>query len=70
MACPAQWPRAAVGTRGVVAIGPEGGWTPTELEAACAAGWHPIGLGPMILRVETAALAATSRLLAATEPNS
>jgi 16S rRNA (uracil1498-N3)-methyltransferase len=40
-----------------VAVGPEGGFTDAEVEAARAAGWRPVGLGPRILRVETAALA-------------
>jgi 16S rRNA (uracil1498-N3)-methyltransferase len=39
------------------AIGPEGGFTDEELNAALAAGWTPIDLGPRILRVETAAIA-------------
>lgn len=39
------------------AIGPEGGWTEAELGLARAHGWHIVGLGPRILRVETAALA-------------
>lgn len=39
------------------AIGPEGGWTEAELGLARAHGWQIVGLGPRILRVETAALA-------------
>lgn len=42
----------------IVAIGPEGGLTEAEAQAAVSAGWSPVGLGPTILRVETAALAA------------
>ncbi len=42
--------------------GPEGGWTEGELEAACQAGYLPAGLGPNILRSETAAVAAVSIL--------
>ena len=38
--------------------GPEGGWTDEERGAFTAAGWHPVSLGPLILRAETAALAA------------
>jgi len=38
--------------------GPEGGWTDSERQAAAAAGWQPVSLGPQILRTETAALAA------------
>lgn len=39
------------------AVGPEGGFTDAEIAAATAAGWKIVGLGPRILRVETAALA-------------
>jgi 16S rRNA (uracil1498-N3)-methyltransferase len=38
--------------------GPEGGWTDSERENFTAAGWQPVSLGPLILRAETAALAA------------
>jgi 16S rRNA (uracil1498-N3)-methyltransferase len=41
-----------------VGIGPEGGFTPEELEAFRVAGFHRICLGPRILRAETAAIAA------------
>ena len=37
-------------------IGPEGGFAPEELEFARAQGIEPVGLGPRILRTETAAL--------------
>ncbi len=37
--------------------GPEGGLTPAEEEAALAAGFAPIGLGPRVLRADTAPLA-------------
>jgi 16S rRNA (uracil1498-N3)-methyltransferase len=40
-----------------VFIGPEGGFTPQEFSAACAAGLTPVSLGPRILRAETAAIA-------------
>ncbi|EIE20800.1 alpha/beta knot [Coccomyxa subellipsoidea C-169] len=42
---------------GLLLIGPEGDFTPEELEALIAAGAKPVGLGPNWLRVETAALA-------------
>jgi 16S rRNA (uracil1498-N3)-methyltransferase len=42
----------------VVAVGPEGGFTDDEVAAAVAAGWRPVSLGPRVLRVETAAVAA------------
>jgi 16S rRNA (uracil1498-N3)-methyltransferase len=38
------------------AVGPEGGFTLEEVDAARDAGWQVITLGPRILRVETAAL--------------
>ncbi len=40
----------------VIAVGPEGGFTVEEVEAARHAGFVPVGLGPRILRTETAAL--------------
>jgi 16S rRNA (uracil1498-N3)-methyltransferase len=39
-------------------IGPEGGWTDEERVQFTAASWSPVSLGPLILRAETAALAA------------
>lgn len=41
-------------------IGPEGGFSPHELSAAEAAGLVAVSLGPTILRVETAAIAAAA----------
>jgi 16S rRNA (uracil1498-N3)-methyltransferase len=41
-----------------IAIGPEGGWTDGELEAAGAAGFEAASLGHLILRTETAVVAA------------
>lgn len=43
-----------------ILIGPEGDFSPKEVEAAFAAGWKPVHLGPSRLRTETAALAAVS----------
>lgn len=48
----------------VAAIGPEGGFTEEEVRLATDAGWGTVGLGPRILRVETAALALAVRLSA------
>ncbi len=44
--------------RALVLTGPEGDFVAEELEAAAAAGFQPVTLGPLILRAETAALAA------------
>lgn len=41
-----------------LAVGPEGGFSPLELGQAREAGFRPVGLGPYILRTETAALSA------------
>lgn len=41
-----------------LAIGPEGGWTPEELQLFHQAGWVAASLGETILRAETAAIAA------------
>lgn len=48
----------AVGTGITVLIGPEGGLAETEQQAAVAAGFKPVRLGPRVLRTETAAIAA------------
>lgn len=47
-----------------VLIGPEGGWTEGERSAFRAAGWTAVGLGPQVLRAETAAIAALAVLSA------
>jgi 16S rRNA (uracil1498-N3)-methyltransferase len=41
-----------------IAIGPEGGWAPSEEALFDANGWRAASLGPRILRAETAAIAA------------
>ena len=40
--------------------GPESGFSESEYSAALAAGWIPAGLGPRVLRTETAGLAAVT----------
>lgn len=47
----------------VLLIGPEGGFEPQELSDAEQAGFVPLRLGPTILRVETAAVAAAAMVL-------
>jgi 16S rRNA (uracil1498-N3)-methyltransferase len=46
----------------VIAIGPEGGFTAGEIESAVERGWQTLSLGPRVLRVETAAIAAATLL--------
>ena len=41
-----------------IAIGPEGGWAPSEEALFDASGWRAASLGPRIVRAETAAIAA------------
>ena len=41
-------------------IGPEGGFSPAEVEEAQNAGFLPVSLGPRILRTETAAIVAAA----------
>jgi len=48
----------------VIAIGPEGGWSPRDRQALAAAGFQGLQLGPRILRTETAGLAAIAALQA------
>ena len=45
-----------------VAIGPEGGFEPSELDTATDMGFAPVGLGPQILRADTAAVVAVAML--------
>jgi 16S rRNA (uracil1498-N3)-methyltransferase len=58
--------QAVAGLRGslALAIGPEGGWTAEEEQSFREHGWIAASLGPTILRVETAAIAAVSVALA------
>ncbi len=54
-------PRAVEGAV-TLAIGPEGGWIPYEVEQLQRAGLAPVQLGERILRVETAVTALLARL--------
>ena len=51
-----------------IAVGPEGGFTCGEFDAALGKGWLPISLGPRTLRVETAALAMVAGVTAYVRP--
>ena len=51
----------------VIAIGPEGGWTKGEIEAAIAIGFQAVSLGKRILRGVTAPLVALSLVAAVLE---
>lgn len=64
---PEEWicppPPPASGDR-VLAIGPEGGFSPEELHDACRLGFRRLDLGERILRTATASVVAASALLA------
>lgn len=49
-------------SRAALAIGPEGGWTDSEIEAARGAQFREASLGQLILRTETAVVAAVASL--------
>lgn len=53
------------GTQAIVLAGPEGGWIDAERQSASGAGWQPVSLSPLILRAETAAVAALAILIGA-----
>ena len=55
----------AADTRAALLVGPEGGWTEEELERLSAWGCRPVGMGPTVLRVETAATVGCAALLLA-----
>ena len=46
----------------VLAIGPEGGWTDAEFEEAARVGFREASLGKLVLRTETAVIAALASL--------
>jgi len=46
-----------------ILIGPEGDFAPEEIAAACEAGFKPAGLGPRVLRSETAAAVALAAVM-------
>jgi len=48
-------------TETVLTIGPEGGWTDEEIERFTSSQWQVVGLGPRVLRMETAAIALVAR---------
>jgi len=48
----------------VIAIGPEGGWSPRDRQLLQAGGFEGLRLGPRVLRTETAGLAAIAALQA------
>jgi 16S rRNA (uracil1498-N3)-methyltransferase len=47
---------ALAGSPVLYLVGPEGGWTDAEMDAARAAGFHLVSLGQGILKAETAAI--------------
>jgi 16S rRNA (uracil1498-N3)-methyltransferase len=58
----AGWARARPPQALTLVIGPEGGFTSQEEDAAIAAGALPLSIGPRVLRTETAGLAALAAL--------
>lgn len=57
-----RWPSITRGSVVVLAVGPEGGYTPSEAELARNVGWLPIRLSQNILRIETAGVAGCAAL--------
>lgn len=49
-------------TKVCLLVGPEGGFSDSEVDAAKAAGFQPVSLGPRVLRTETAAIAALAAM--------
>jgi 16S rRNA (uracil1498-N3)-methyltransferase len=60
---PARWPVVDKGQQVVLAVGPEGGFTPSEIDLAISFKWFPIRLSHNMLRIETAGLAGAAAIL-------
>jgi 16S rRNA (uracil1498-N3)-methyltransferase len=60
----AGWAGAHAAQDVTLMVGPEGGFSPAEEDAAIAAGALPLAMGPRILRTETAGLAALATISA------
>lgn len=65
---PGDW--GPLGHSGSLLVGPEGGLTPEERNGLLEDGWRPVGLGPRILRIESAALVGAAMLLLGREESS
>ena len=53
---------AAIDGQALLAVGPEGGWSPRDREQLQSADFQGLRLGPRVLRTETAGLAAIAAL--------
>ena len=51
------WSSHSKCARVTAVVGPEGGWSPTEVEMFRTAGFHSVRFGPRVLRFETAVVA-------------
>ena len=49
--------------RALAVVGPEGGWSPAEVDQMVAGGAIAVGLGPRVLRTETAGIAVAAVLM-------
>ena len=61
---PGRWPEVEAGGEVLLAVGPEGGFSPAEVESALGGGWHPVRLAAHVLRIETAGIAGIAAILA------
>jgi 16S rRNA (uracil1498-N3)-methyltransferase len=61
----AAWARVTPARASCLLVGPEGGWSAEEENAALASGAIALSMGPRVLRTETAGLAALAVLAAA-----
>lgn len=50
-------------TPAALLVGPEGGWSPAERAILLTTGFRPVGLGPRILRAETAAVVGAAGMI-------
>jgi len=62
-----RWPQGKAGDSVFLAIGPEGGFSDSEVAQAQELGWSIVGLGSTILRIETAGLVGCASILSQSE---
>jgi 16S rRNA (uracil1498-N3)-methyltransferase len=68
LALPGAPARGLTSEAAALAVGPEGGLTPGETDLLLAEGWEQVGLGPFVMRVDTAVAVGLALLRGPAQP--